>query len=124
MRANCFVLLGAILFGTIAEVSSAAEEKSAASPCVFVDQISHFQYLDDKTALLEVSPSKSFKVTFFNTCRELKWAVSARIEARPGICLGKGDKIVVARDHGVAEHCVVNAIEAMPAKVPVSTSSQ
>jgi hypothetical protein len=123
MQANRLVALSAILPAAIVQASWAAEDKPTSSPCALVSQIDHFQYLDDRTALLEVSPNKTYRVTFFNPCRELKWAIFARIEARPGICLAKGDKIVVRRDHGIEERCIVDTIEAMPAKVPASTPS-
>src|SRR5262245_12915210 len=83
------------------------------SSCAFVRQIDNFKEIDDYTAIIETSPSRRFKVTFVNRCRELKWAIFARIDARPGICLGVGDKIIVGR-HGFQDRCVIRSIEALP----------
>lgn len=83
------------------------------SSCAFVRQIDNFKEVDDYTAILETSPSRRYKVTFVNRCRELKWAHFARIDARPGICLSAGDKIIVGR-HGFQDRCVIRSIEALP----------
>lgn len=107
----------------LAPAFAADEPDKSGSPCVFVSQIDHFQYVDDKTAILETSPSKRFKVTFFNTCRELRWAVFARVEARPGICLSKGDKIVIGRTHSMEERCIIDSIESMPPRIPKSAAA-
>ncbi|MBP6011855.1 MAG: hypothetical protein KBA31_06470 [Alphaproteobacteria bacterium] len=107
-------------FATIAPSIAADEPKHATTPCVFVSQIDHFQYVDDKTAILETSPNKRFRVTFFNACRELRWAVFARIEARPGTCLAAGDKIVSGHGPGSEERCMIETIEQLPPNIPKS----
>lgn len=109
-----------VICATITPSIAADEPKHSTTPCVFVSQIDHFQYVDDKTAILETSPSKRFRVTFFNTCRELRWAVFARVEARPGICLAKGDKIIAGRGLGGEELCMIDMIEALPPSIPKS----
>ncbi len=81
--------------------------------CPFVSQIDNFKEIDDYSAIIESSPSKRYKVTFFNSCREMRWAHFARIEARPGTCLRTGDKIIVGR-HGFYDRCVIKSIEALP----------
>lgn len=85
------------------------------TPCAFVSQIYNFKDIDDHTAIVWTSPRRGYKVTFFNSCREMKWALFARVEARPGICLSRGDKIVVGR-HGFRDHCIIDKIEALPPK--------
>ncbi len=109
-----------LICATIAPSIAADEPKHSTSPCVFVSQIDHFQYVDDKTAILETSPNKRFRVTFFNACRELRWAVFARVEARPGICLAKGDKIVSGHGLGGEERCMIESIEQLPPSIPKS----
>lgn len=94
-------------------VSTGLAENSR--PCAFVKQINNFTAVDDRTAIIETSPWRRYKVTFFNTCRELKWAWSIRIDARPGICLTPGDTLIVGRD-GIPERCVIQTIEALPPK--------
>jgi len=103
-----------------------ADDGAQAKPrarCAFVSQINNFKEIDDYTAIIETSPSRRFKVTFFNNCRELRWAIFARVEARPGICLSVGDKIIVGR-RGFRDRCVISAIEPLPPRgqpQPVST---
>jgi hypothetical protein len=105
---------------TITPSIAADEPKHSTTPCLFVSQIDHFQYVDDKTAILETSPNKRFRVTFFSTCREMRWAVFARVEARSGICLAKGDKIVAGHGLGGEERCMIETIEALPPSIPKS----
>jgi hypothetical protein len=111
------IALAALLAVGVA-APAVAEQQVAASkgtPCPFVRQIYNFKDVDDRTAIFWTSPRRAYKVTFFNSCRELKWAIFARVEARPGICLSRGDRIVVGR-HGFREHCIVDRIEALPPK--------
>jgi hypothetical protein len=113
---------GALFVVVYGSASAAEDTRPPRAPCVFVDQIDSFQYIDEKSAILETSPSKRFKVTFLGKCRELRWAVFARVEARPGICLTKGDKLVVGR-HGFEERCVITSIEALPPKIDASSGT-
>jgi Family of unknown function (DUF6491) len=124
MRLLRLSIVAAALFSTTTPSPAAEEPAKPSTPCVFVSQIDHFQYVDDKSAILETSPNKRFKVTFFSACRELRWAIFARVEARPGICLAKGDKIVVGRTHGIEERCVIDSIEAMPPRIPKSAETE
>jgi hypothetical protein len=87
----------------------------ARSACAFVSQIYDFKAIDDYTAIIRTSPSRSFKVTFANSCREMKWALFARVEARPGVCLTAGDKIIVGRN-GFFDRCFIRTVEALPPK--------
>jgi Family of unknown function (DUF6491) len=97
--------------------------KKARSSCAFVSQIDNFKEVDDHTAIIETSPNRRFKVTFFNSCRELRWAIFARVESRPGVCLNKGDAIVVGR-HGFQERCIIETIEALPPKERLTPAAQ
>ena len=108
----------AVFVAALVMVGSAASEEpqSNSRPCAFVNQIDNFKAIDERTAIIETSPSRRFKVTFFSTCRELKWAWSIRIDARPGICLSPGDALIVGRD-SFTERCIIQTIEALPATV-------
>ena len=99
-----------------------ADTPPAARPCPFVSQIDNFKEIDDYSAIIETGPSKRYKVTFMNSCREMRWALFARVEARPGVCLTTGDKIVVGR-HGFVDRCVIQSIEQLPPKAPASQAS-
>lgn len=95
----------------------------ARSTCAFVSQIYDFKAIDDYTAIIRTSPSRSFKVTFANSCREMKWALFARVEARPGVCLTAGDKIVVGRN-GFFDHCFIRTVEALPPRTRDTASTE
>lgn len=99
-----------------------ADQPRARSSCAFVRSINNFREIDDYTAIIETGPSRRFLVRFVNNCRELKWAYSARVDARPGICLRPGDKIIVGR-HGFREHCYIRSIEPLPRDQPIPTST-
>ena len=99
-----------------------ADTPPAPRPCPFVSQIDNFKEIDDYSAIIETGPSKRYKVTFINSCREMRWALFARVEARPGVCLTAGDKIVVGR-HGFVDRCVISSIEQLPPKAPASQAS-
>lgn len=92
------------------------------SSCAFVRQIDSFKEVDDHTAIIETSPNKRFKVTFFNSCRELRRAIFARVDSG-GVCLRKGDWIIVGRQ-GFEERCIIETIEALPPKEQVTPASQ
>lgn len=90
-------------------------KKPSPTPCPFVRSIDNFKSIDNYSAIIETSPSKRYLVTFANNCRELKWAWSARVESRPGICLRPGDVIVAGRN-GFVDRCFIKSIAALPPK--------
>lgn len=111
------LVLGSVLAAGLASVSVPAfaddPAPRARSSCAFVRSVNNFKEIDDYSAIIETSPRRRFKVTFFNSCREMRWALFARVEARPGICLSQGDKIIVGR-HGFRERCIIKSIEPLP----------
>lgn len=111
------MLFGAALAAVAAAGPAVADEvrKLSANPCPFVRSIDNFKPVDNYSAIIETSPSKRYLVTFVNSCRELKWAWSARVEARPGICLRPGDVIVAGRD-GFVDRCFIKSIALLPPK--------
>lgn len=120
MRA--IVLSGAALMLS-AGVVLAAGEASKPSSCAFVRSIDRWERIDDTHAYIYTSPKRKFKVTFFAPCRELKWAIFARIDTRPSssTCLSVGDTLVFGRGGLVPsnrweheERCTITAIEAVP----------
>jgi hypothetical protein len=102
----------AATFGSFA-APAVAENTPARASCAFVRQIYNFKEIDDYSAIIQTSPSRRYKVTFYNNCREMRWALFARVEARPGICLSQGDKIIVGR-HGLRDRCVIKSVEPLP----------
>jgi hypothetical protein len=95
---------------------AADEAPRRATPCAFVSQIDYFRDVDDYTAIIQTSPSRRYKVTFFNRCREMRWAFAARVESRPGICLSRGDVIVFGRHRAFQDRCIIDRIELLPPK--------
>lgn len=100
-----------------------AADEAKPSSCAFVRSIDNWKPIDETHAYIYTSPKRKFKVTFFAPCRELKWAIFARLDTRPSssTCLSEGDALVFGRG-GVLpskrwefeERCVITKIEAEP----------
>jgi hypothetical protein len=117
------LVAGALALAAGALPASADESSQAPkAPCAFVGQIDNFKEIDDFSAIIETSPNRRYKVTFLNSCRQMRWALFARVEARPGICLSEGDQIVVGR-LGFADRCMIETVEALPAKAGLAARS-
>ena len=120
MRAVAISLVG---FGFMSGPVLAGDEPAKPSSCAFVRSIDYWKPIDATHAYIYTSPKRKFIVTFFAPCRELKWAIFARIETRPSssTCLSAGDTIVFARGGALPhrrfefeERCMITAIEAVP----------
>lgn len=122
MLLRSFVALcAAVASGTGAAL--AAEEPATPSSCAFVRSIDKWEAIDAQSAYIYTSPKRKFKVTFIGPCRELKWAIFARIDTRPSsaTCLSVGDTLVFGRGALVPdgrwqneERCTIKTIEAVP----------
>jgi hypothetical protein len=121
MKQMIAVCLAAALLGGSALAT--AEEPAKPSSCAFVRSIDNWKPIDKEHAYIYTSPRRKFKVKFFAPCLELKWAVFARLDTRPGghVCLSPGDVLVFG--HGspfggnrseIEERCVITAIEPVP----------
>ena len=108
---TCALVIAALVGPALADDA----RKPSQSPCPFVRSIDNFKPVDNYSAIIETSPSKRYLVTFVNSCRELKWAWSARVESRPGICLRPGDVIVAGRN-GFVDRCFIRSIAQLPPK--------
>jgi hypothetical protein len=78
------------------------------------------------TDLLEMGVNQRYKVTFVNDCREMRYAIFAKVQSRPGICLSPGDRISFGPRHGIPSDCVVSTVEQLPpasGQTPVSEPS-
>ena len=97
-------------------------DKSTPSSCAFVKTIDRWEPIDDENVYLYTSPNRKYKVTFMGKCREMKWALFARLETRPsgGMCLSVADTIIFGhgavgnRRSAFEERCVIKAVEAVP----------
>jgi hypothetical protein len=121
MMMRAVVLSSLALALNVSAVAAADDAKP--SSCAFVRSIDGWKPIDETHAYIYTSPRRKFLVTFFAPCRELKWALFARIETRPsaGTCLSVGDTLVFGRGGVLAsrrwefeERCVISAIEAVP----------
>ena len=100
-----------------------AADAAKPSSCAFVRTIDSWKPIDDENAYIYTSPKRKFKVKFFAPCRELKWAIFARLETRPSsaVCLSVGDTLVFGRGtlfpskrFEFEERCTITAIEPVP----------
>jgi uncharacterized protein DUF6491 len=134
-RAFVFSLAALVLTATPALTADEGQPPAKPSSCAFVRSIDYWKPIDDENAYIYTSPRKKFKVKFVGPCRELKWAIFARLDTRPsaGLCLSVGDTLVFGRGSPFPSHrfefeerCTISAIEpvaadekeAMPAKPP------
>src|SRR6185436_14515583 len=89
----------------------ADDEKPHHDACPFTDRLRNWKDVDNHTAILEMGVNQRYKVTFLNDCREMKWAIFAKVSSRPGICLSPGDRISFGPRHGIPSDCVISSIE-------------
>lgn len=122
MRALVVSLVG---LGLGCGAAWAADAPAKPLSCAFVRSIDYWKPIDDTHAYIYTSPKRKFLVTFFAPCRDLKWAIFARIETRPSssTCLSVGDTLVFGRGGALPsrrwefeERCLISAIE--PASLP------
>jgi hypothetical protein len=115
-RAIVLALAGLALSAT----ATWAADEAKPSSCAFVRSIDNWKPIDDTHAYIYTSPRKKFKVTFFAPCRELKWAIFARIDTRPSssTCLSEGDALIFGRGGLLPskrwefeDRCVITKIE-------------
>lgn len=123
LRAIVVGILGLGLSVGVAAAADDAAKPSKPSSCAFVRSIDRWEPIDDTHAYIYTSPKRKFKITFFAPCRELKWAIFARLETRPSssTCLSVGDTLVFGRGSLLPskrwefeERCTITEIEAMP----------
>jgi Family of unknown function (DUF6491) len=121
MRVVVFLLVGLGL-GAGAALAADDADRSKPSSCAFVRSIDRWEPIDEESVFLYTSPKRKYKVTFMGKCREMKWAIFARLETRPsgGMCLSVADTITFGHGllrsnrHEFEERCVIKAVEAVP----------
>lgn len=101
----------------------AEEQKPRHDACPFTRQLRNWKDVDNYTAIIEAGVNQRYKVTFMNDCREMKWAIFAKIESRPGICLSSGDRITFGPRHGIPSTCIVQSVEKLPPSGPTPASN-
>src|SRR5690349_4341144 len=78
----------------------ADEQKPTHNACPFTDRLRHWTDVDKHTAIVEMGPNQRYKVTFISDCDDMRFAIFAKVESRPGICLSPGDRITFGPRHG------------------------
>ncbi|MBI1211446.1 MAG: hypothetical protein GC190_08285 [Alphaproteobacteria bacterium] len=102
----------------------ADEQKPSHNACPFTDRLRHWTDVDKQTAIIEMGVNRRYKVTFVNDCTEMRYAIYAKVESRPGICLSPGDRITFGPRRGIPSTCVVSSVEELPpgGMTPASTT--
>ena len=117
-----FVLAATVsLLGAVSAL--AEEQKSTHNACPFTDRLRRWTDVDKQTAIIEMGVNQRYKVTFVNDCSDMKWAIFAKVESRPGLCLSPGDRITFGPRHGIPTTCVVSTVEQLPPPGPTPASS-
>lgn len=110
-----FVLLGAAPVW-------ADDAKLHHEACPFTDRLRHWQDVDNSTAIVEAGVNQRYKITFMNDCREMRYAIFAKVRSH-GLCLTPGDRIDFGPRHGIPNTCVVQSIEALPPHEPLTPAA-
>ena len=128
-KANKALIFAATIASLIAGVPAfaddqkPADQKSTHNACPFTDRLRHWTDVDKQTAIIEMGVNQRYKVTFVNDCSEMKWAIFAKVESRPGLCLSPGDRITFGPRHGIPTTCVVSTVEQLPPPGPTPASN-
>ena len=100
-----------------------AADDAKPNTCAFVRSIDYWKEIDNESAYIYTSPRRKYLVKFAAPCRELKWAIFARLETRPSsqICLSVGDTLIFGRGNLLPtrhaefeERCTIISIEPQP----------
>jgi hypothetical protein len=119
-----FVFSVAALPFLAAAPAFADEQKPTHNVCPFTDRLRHWTDVDKHTAIVEMGPNQRYKVTFVNDCDDMRFAIFAKVQSRPGICLSPGDRITFGPRHGIAEVCVISTVEQLRPAGPTPVSSE
>ena len=91
-----------------------ADDAKPDEGCAFTDRLTSWQDVDNNTIIIKMGVTHRYKVTFINDCREMRNALTARVETRPGICLSAGDRVIFGQQHGFKNICVIQSVEKLP----------
>ncbi len=106
------------MVGAVPAIADDAAPHQDAAPnqdvCVFTNRLQHWSDVDSKTAIIDAGLSRKYKVTFLNDCRDMRFAIYAKVHSRPGICLSSGDSITFGRPRGIETTCFIQSVERVP----------
>jgi hypothetical protein len=99
-----------------------ADDRPAQSQCIIIRSIDNWTDLDDRTVILETSPTHHYRVTFAVPCREMSRAAFVRVAGSRSMCLRRGDVLVfgdalpIRGQRWLSERCIIDSIERVPAR--------
>lgn len=95
---------------------------STVAPCAAVATIDHWQFVDERTVIVDDAAQRRYRITFTKACPDAKTGTLALIQREPsaGTCLAAGDAIIFARRTSPTsfkydESCVIKTITQMAA---------
>lgn len=90
---------------------------SPVAPCAAVATIEHWQFVDERTVVVDGAEQRRYRITFTKACADAKTGTLALIQREPsaGACLAAGDAIIFARRTSPSsfkydESCVIKTI--------------
>jgi hypothetical protein len=99
-----------------------ADDDAPPNECIMVRTISSWTDVDERTAIIKISPRKEYRIRFWGPCPEMRHSALARLDRGPGrsMCLRRGDAIVfrdslpVGGQDWVEQRCIIDSIERVP----------
>ena len=95
---------------------------SPPAPCAAIAAIDHWQFVDERTVVVEGAEQRRYRIAFTKACPDAKTGTLALIQRQPsaGACLAVGDAIIFAHRTSPTsfkydESCVIKTIEQMAA---------
>lgn len=94
---------------------------SSPAPCAAIAAIDHWQFVDERTVVVEGAEQRRYQIAFTKSCPDAKTGTLALIQRQPsaGVCLVVGDAIIFARRTSATsfkydESCVIKTITPLP----------
>ena len=104
----------ALLLGPAVSAETADDAKTEDGyRCAWARHVDNFKLVDDKTAILTQGVSRKYKVTFLNSCRDLRFEERIAIDTTSS-CIEKGDALIVGGAGGITTRCVIVDIARLP----------
>jgi hypothetical protein len=91
------------------------EDQSKKATCAWARQIDTFKIIDDKTVILQQSPSKRYLATLSNRCHDLRFSMRIAVDSFSS-CLRRGDALIVRSPGSIATRCYIDDIVLLPKK--------
>jgi hypothetical protein len=109
--------LAALLTGPVAAVESSDKGEPQKPTCAWARYIDSFKMIDERTVILEQSPSRRYKATLANRCRDLKFEWRIAVKSHDS-CLRPGDALIVQSPGDFKTRCYIKDIVLLPKQEP------